>query len=193
MLDGPTAVPTVNNTKTVNVPRDFCLSAGREDRSSRPVSGAISRSPSVRGIIPPRSPSTRTTRTVAGGDSNLRTNWRAITATSQLRSRRLQNQYQSGKKPNAPGSSGKTTQTGRANGPGIALRSHDTHKNACARFEKQSTWAPHPEEREGLLQPSWLTKLPSQKRSLPEERPSVLPGSNESKDVQPRCEQVYRT
>lgn len=139
VLDDPTAVPTVKDTKTVNVSRDFCLSAGREDRSSRPVSGAISRSPSVRGIIPPRSPSTRTTRTVAGGDLNLRTNWRAITATSQLRSRRLQNQYQSGKKPNAPGSSGKTTQTGRANGPGIALRSHDTHKNACARFEKQST------------------------------------------------------
>lgn len=44
-------------------------------------------------------------------------------------------------------------------------------------------WAPHPVEREGLLQPSWLTKLPSQKRSLPEERPSVLPGSSELNDV----------
>lgn len=43
-------------------------------------------------------------------------------------------------------------------------------------------WAPHPVH-PGLLQPSWLTKLPSQKRSLPEERPSVLPGSSELNDV----------
>lgn len=158
--------------------------------SSSRASGATSRSPNVRGTKARPSPLMQSTRKLAGGDSTSQTNWRAITATNQLRSKKLRAQSTNAslRKELRP----KTARTPNAvvNGHGIVQPTHEGSRNVSASSARQSTWAPHPAERSGLLQPSWLTKLPSQMRNLPAERPSVLPGRHE-KNEEP-SEQKWR-
>lgn len=122
----------------------------------------------------------------AGGDSVSKKNWRVSVATAQLRSQRERSSQENAipKKSTRPAGSCSTTDREVVTGVGTAPPNRDVKKNESGMSVTPSTWNAHPEERTGLLQPSWLTKLRSQKKNLrdvkPNDRPS-LSGVNDEK------------